>query len=81
VITPLIGAAVGLPLGMFLGRRGHRLPGATGQLLAFTIVAVIAGVLAAIIPARRAAKLNVLRAPRACSNAPETSAPARSVRE
>jgi putative ABC transport system permease protein len=30
--------------------------------VAFTIVAVIAGVLAAIVPARRAAKLNVLRA-------------------
>jgi len=28
----------------------------------FTIIAVIAGVLAAIVPARRAAKLNVLRA-------------------
>jgi putative ABC transport system permease protein len=33
-----------------------------GSLVAFTIVAVIAGVLAAIVPARRAAKLNVLRA-------------------
>jgi putative ABC transport system permease protein len=31
-------------------------------LVAFTIVAVIAGVLAAIVPARRAARLNVLRA-------------------
>jgi putative ABC transport system permease protein len=30
--------------------------------VAFTIIAVIAGVLAAIVPARRAAKLNVLRA-------------------
>ena len=34
----------------------------SGQLVAFTIVAVIAGVLAAIVPARRAARLNVLRA-------------------
>ena len=33
-----------------------------GRLVAFTIVAVIAGVLAAIVPARRAAELNVLRA-------------------
>jgi ABC-type lipoprotein release transport system permease subunit len=32
------------------------------QLVAFTIIAVIVGVLAAIVPARRAAKLNVLRA-------------------
>jgi putative ABC transport system permease protein len=70
VITALIGAAVGLPLGMFLAALvsnaladegiGFRVP--WGQLVAFTIVAVIAGVLAAIAPARRAAKLNVLRA-------------------
>ena len=70
VITALIGAAVGLPLGMFLAALvsnaladegiGFQVPWA--QLLAFTIVAVIAGVLAAIVPARRAAKLNVLRA-------------------
>jgi putative ABC transport system permease protein len=32
------------------------------QLVVFTIIAVIAGVLAAIVPARRAAKLDVLRA-------------------
>jgi putative ABC transport system permease protein len=70
VITALIGAAVGLPLGLFLAALvsnalsdegiGFELPWA--QLVAFTIVAVIAGVLAAIVPARRAARLNVLRA-------------------
>ncbi|HYH87620.1 MAG TPA: FtsX-like permease family protein [Solirubrobacteraceae bacterium] len=70
VITALIGAAVGLPLGMFLAALvsnaladegiGFQVP--WGQLVAFTIVAIIAGVLAAIVPARRAAKLNVLRA-------------------
>jgi putative ABC transport system permease protein len=70
VITALIGAAVGLPLGMFLAALvsnaladegiGFEVPWA--QLVTFTIVAVIAGVLAAIVPARRAAKLNVLRA-------------------
>jgi putative ABC transport system permease protein len=70
VITALIGAAVGLPLGMFLAALvsnaladegiGFQVPWA--QLVAFTIVAVIAGVLAAIVPARRAARLNVLRA-------------------
>ena len=69
VITALIGAAVGLPLGMFLAALvsnaladegiGFQVP--WGQLMVFTIVAV-AGVLAAIVPARRAAKLNVLRA-------------------
>jgi putative ABC transport system permease protein len=70
VITALIGAAVGLPLGMFLAGLvsnaladegiGFQVP--WGQLVAFTILAIIAGVLAAIVPARRAAKLNVLRA-------------------
>jgi putative ABC transport system permease protein len=70
VITALIGTAVGLPLGMFLAALvsnaladegiGFQVP--WGQLVAFTIIAVIAGVLAAIAPARRAAKLNVLRA-------------------
>jgi putative ABC transport system permease protein len=70
VITALIGAAVGLPLGMFLAALvsnaladegiGFQVPWV--QLVAFTIVALIAGVLAAIVPARRAAKLNVLRA-------------------
>jgi putative ABC transport system permease protein len=33
-----------------------------GQLVAFGIVAVLAGILAAIIPARRAARLRVLEA-------------------
>ena len=70
VITALIGAAFGLPLGMFLAGLisnvladegiGFSVP--WGQLVAFTIVALIAGVLAAIVPARRAARLNVLRA-------------------
>jgi len=70
VITALIGAAVGLPLGLFLAALvsnaladegiGFQVP--WGQLVVFTIVALIAGVLAAIVPARRAAKLNVLRA-------------------
>ena len=70
VITALIGAAVGLPLGLLLAALlsnaladegiGFQIP--WPQLVAFTIVAVIAGILAAIVPARRAAKLNVLRA-------------------
>ena len=33
-----------------------------GQLIVFTIVAIIVGILAAIAPARRAARLNVLQA-------------------
>jgi putative ABC transport system permease protein len=70
VITALIGAALGLPLGVFLAGvviRGlsdygisFRLP--VGSLVAFTLVAAVAGVLAAIPPARRAARLDVLRA-------------------
>src|SRR3712207_3400297 len=70
VITALIGAACGLPLGMFvaglisnaLADEGIGFSVPWGQLVAFTVIAVIAGVLAAIVPARRAAKLNVLRA-------------------
>jgi putative ABC transport system permease protein len=70
VITALIGAALGLPLGIFLAALVTRalqefdvrfsIP--WGQLVVFAVIAVIVGILAAIMPARRAAKLNVLRA-------------------
>jgi putative ABC transport system permease protein len=70
VITALIGAGLGLPLGVFLAAIatrglssqgiGFHLP--VGALVAFTIVATVAGVLAAIPPARRASRLNVLNA-------------------
>jgi putative ABC transport system permease protein len=70
VITALIGAALGLPLGIFLAAlvtralRGEgvvfSLPAVT--LAGFALVAVVAGVLAAVAPARRAARLNVLEA-------------------
>ena len=71
VITALIGAALGLPLGLFLA--GARDPGAVASttspfsipvttLVAFTLVAVLAGIGAAIMPARRASRLNVLDA-------------------
>lgn len=70
VITALIGAALGLPLGIFLAALVTRalqefdvrfsIP--WGQLVFFAVIAVIVGILAAIMPARRAAKLNVLRA-------------------
>ena len=70
VITALIGAALGLPLGVFLaalvtqalGEFDVRFVVPYGQLVVFAIVAVIVGVIAAIAPARRAARLNVLRA-------------------
>ena len=70
VITALIGAALGLPLGIFLAGLVTRalskydiafaipLP----ELIAFTIVAILAGLAAAIMPARRASRLDVLDA-------------------
>ncbi len=70
VITALIGAALGLPLGVFLAGIvtqglsdqgiGFHLP--LAPLVVFTAVAAIAGVLAAVPPARRASRLDVLRA-------------------
>ena len=40
--------------------RGSRSPFPPGSLIAFTVVAIVAGVLAAVLPARRAARTNVL---------------------
>jgi putative ABC transport system permease protein len=70
VITALIGAALGLPLGVFLAALMTRaldqfdvqfvLP--TGQLVVLAVVAIVVGMMAAILPARRAARLNVLQA-------------------
>ena len=70
IITALIGAAIGLPLGIFLAALVNRalseydvrfaIP--WGQLIVLTIVAIVIGILAAIMPARRAAKLDPLRA-------------------
>jgi putative ABC transport system permease protein len=70
VITALIGAALGLGLGVLLAALATQalsqydvtlaLPVPT--LGAFTLVAVLAGVAAAILPARRASRLNVLDA-------------------
>jgi putative ABC transport system permease protein len=70
IITALIGAVLGMVVGVFLSALvtkalskydvGFHLP--IGTLIAFLIVAIIAGVLAAIGPARRAGKLNVLAA-------------------
>ena len=70
VITALIGAALGLPLGIFLaalvtsalGQYDLRFALPRGQLIVLVVVAVIAGLLAAIMPARRAARLNPLEA-------------------
>jgi putative ABC transport system permease protein len=70
VITALIGASLGLPLGVAVAAVAIRamrsadiafaLP--IAGLIVFSIVAVLAGIAAAVMPARRAGKLNVLRA-------------------
>ncbi|HSC03495.1 MAG TPA: FtsX-like permease family protein, partial [Solirubrobacteraceae bacterium] len=68
VITALLGAAFGIPLGILLalmvggaiGFAAFTIP--VGTLIVFIIAAIIAGLIAAIWPARRAGKLNVLEA-------------------
>jgi putative ABC transport system permease protein len=70
VITALIGAALGLPLGILLaasvthalGKYGLAFSFPVGAIVAFTITAIVAGILAAIAPARRASRLDVLSA-------------------
>jgi putative ABC transport system permease protein len=70
VITALIGAALGLGLGVFLAALMTKaledsdlaLSFPVPTLVAFTLVAVVAGIGAAIMPARRASRLNVLDA-------------------
>ncbi|MGZ8687121.1 MAG: ABC transporter permease [Gaiellaceae bacterium] len=68
VITALIGGIIGIVLGIVLAGLliarvdfiEFALP--IGQLVAFTIAAIVVGIVAAIFPARRAAKLNPLQA-------------------
>jgi putative ABC transport system permease protein len=68
VITAAIGGVLGIVLGIVLGALlvarvdfiDFTLP--VGQLIVFAIAAVIVGIVAAIFPARRASRLNVLRA-------------------
>jgi putative ABC transport system permease protein len=70
VITALIGAALGLPIGIFLALLVTRALSSQGvafeipitSLIVFAVVAILAGMIAAVIPARRAARLNVLHA-------------------
>jgi len=70
VITALIGSALGLPLGLFLAalvapalsKEGVAFAVPIGTLGLFATVAVLAGVGAAMLPARRASRLNVLDA-------------------
>jgi putative ABC transport system permease protein len=68
VITAAIGGVLGILLGIALGALlvarvdfiDFTLP--VGQLIVFAVAAIVVGILAAIFPARRAARLNVLQA-------------------
>ena len=70
IITALIGTALGLGLGLFLSGLVTKATSMDGlpftipvpTLAAFTLLAVVAGIGAAIMPARRASRLNVLDA-------------------
>ena len=70
VITALIGAALGIPLGLglaaivteALSKYGVQFSVPVGTLGVFVLVAIACGLVAAILPARRASRLNVLRA-------------------
>jgi putative ABC transport system permease protein len=70
IITSLIGATMGIALGVFLAilvttalaSQGLRFALPVGSLASFAIVAIAAGSLAAILPARRAARLDPLTA-------------------
>jgi len=68
VITALLGAALGIPVGFGLAflldeaLRGIPFAVPWGTVVVFIIAAIIVGLLAAIFPARRASRLNVLEA-------------------
>ena len=68
VITALIGASIGIALGIVLASLLIArvdfivLSIPFGQLIIFAIAAIVVGILAAIFPARRASRLNVLQA-------------------
>ena len=70
IITALIGASLGIIVGLFLAAtvtaalagEGLVFSIPTGSIVAFVIVAIVAGSIAAILPARRAARQNVLAA-------------------
>jgi putative ABC transport system permease protein len=68
IITALLGAALGIPLGIVLALmvgQAISYPAFTipvGTLVVFVVAAILAGIVAAILPARRAGRLNVLEA-------------------
>ena len=67
VITALIGGVLGIASGScsaacWSPRGLHRVLAAGGSLIVFGVMSIVVGMLAAIFPARRAARLNVLEA-------------------
>jgi putative ABC transport system permease protein len=70
IVTALIGAALGIGVGILLSLlatqalsdEGIVFAVPYGSLLAFVLAAIVAGLLAAVLPARRASRLNVLHA-------------------
>ena len=70
IITALLGAAMGIAAGLGIAallasvfaEDGITFAIPVGSLIAFAVVAIVAGVLAAILPARRAARMDVLTA-------------------
>ncbi len=68
IVTALIGAALGIPLGILLALmvgQAIEYPAFSvplGTLVVFVLAAVVCGLLAAVFPARRAARMNVLEA-------------------
>jgi putative ABC transport system permease protein len=68
VVTALLGAVLGIPLGVVLALmvgKAINYPAFTvpwGTLVTFVIAAIVVGLIAAIFPARRAGRLNVLEA-------------------
>jgi putative ABC transport system permease protein len=68
VVTALIGAALGIPVGMGLAELFDAAIGDVpfavpwGTVIVFVLAAIVVGLFAAIFPARRAARLNVLAA-------------------
>ena len=70
IVTALMGAALGMVVGVFLAALVTHALSSSGivfavpwiELVYFVLAAILVGILAAVIPARRAARLNVLQA-------------------
>jgi putative ABC transport system permease protein len=70
IVTSLMGAALGMVVGVFLAALVAQALSKDGvvfaipwlQLVYFVLAAIVVGILAAVVPARRAARLNVLQA-------------------